>query len=394
MQYLVKAISGNDAIVSLSVDALDEAAAANYAKSQGYSVLNVSRRASWRLAGSTRAGKFSTLQFSQELLALLSAGLSLVEALQALQKRKRQGEGVIEGILAALSEGQALSGAISRFPQHFSPLYVASIQTSERTGDLQEALGRFIDYQSEMDRLRKRVISACMYPALLTGVGALVILFLLFYVVPRFSRVYQGFGGELPFFSQVLVAMGDFTSEYGSLIGLALFALAFAAAVLLNSPAVRHRIGSRLRNLPGIAENLYLYELTRLYRTLGMLLKAGVPITRASRMATALLAEDTREKLERANKLISEGRGIASAMEEASLTTPIAAGMLAVGERTGDMGRIMERVAQFHEEELSRWIEDFSRLFEPLLMLALGLAVGTVVVLMYMPIFELATIIQ
>jgi general secretion pathway protein F len=125
-----------------------------------------------------------------------------------------------------------------------------------------------------------------------------------------------------------------------------------------------------------------------------MLLKAGVPITRASRMTTALLGEDSRRGLERATKLISEGKGIASAMEEANLTTPIAAGMLAVGERTGDMGRIMERIAQFHEEELSRWLEDFSKLFEPLLMLALGLAVGTVVVLMYMPIFELATIVQ
>lgn len=394
MRYLVKAINGKDAIVSLSVDALDSAAAATHAQSRGYSVLNVSRHASWRLAGSTRAGKFSTLQFSQELLALLSAGLSLIEALQALLKRKRQSEGVIEGVLAALSEGQALSGAISRFPQHFSPLYIASIQTSERTGDLQEALHRFIDYQEQMDRLRKRVISACMYPALLTGIGALVILFLLFYVVPRFSRVYQGFGGELPFFSQFLVAMGGFTSEYGPLIGLALLALAIAAAILLNSPAVRHRFSGRLRNLPGIAENLYLYELTRLYRTLGMLLKAGVPITRASRMAAVLLGEDTREKLERATKLISEGRGISSAMDEAGLTTPIAAGMLAVGERTGDMGRIMERIAHFHEEELSRWIEDFSKLFEPLLMLALGLTVGVVVVLMYMPIFELATIIQ
>lgn len=394
MQYLVKAIGGKDAIVSLSVDALDEAAAVSFANSQGYSVLNVSRRAPWRLAGATRAGRFSALQFSQELLALLSAGLSLIEALEALQKRKRQSGGVIEGILAALSEGQALSGAIARFPRHFSPLYVASIQTSERTGDLQEALRRFIDYQGEMGRVRKRVISACMYPALLTGVGALVILFLLFYVVPRFSRVYQGFGGELPFFSQVLVAMGGFTADYGSLIGLALFALAIAAAVLINSPDVRARIEGQLRKLPGIAENLFLYELTRLYRTLGMLLKAGVPITRASRMAISLLAQDTRGKLERANKLVSEGRGIASAMEEAGLTTPIAAGMLAVGERTGDMGRIMERVAQFHEEELSRWIEDFSRLFEPLLMLALGLIVGAVVVLMYMPIFELATIIQ
>lgn len=394
MQYLVKAVRGKDTLVSLDVDAVDESAAAGHARSQGLAVLNVARRGTWRITRSAHAGKFSTLVFSQELLALLSAGLSLIEALQALQKRKRQSEGVIEGIVAALSEGQSLSSAISRFPKHFPPLYVASIQTSERTGDLQEALRRFVDYQEQMDRLRKRLVSACMYPALLSGVGVLVILFLLIYVVPRFSRVYQGFGGELPFFSKVLVAMGGFTSDFGWLIGLALLALAIVAGVLLNSPAVRGRIVERFRSLPGIAENLHLYELTRLYRTLGMLLKAGVPITRASRMATALLALETRGKLEKAIKLVSEGRGIASAMEEAGLTTPIAAGMLAVGERTGDMGRIMERVAQFHEEDLSRWLEDFSKLFEPLLMLALGLIVGAVVVLMYMPIFELATIIQ
>lgn len=394
MQYFVKAVRGKDTLVSLNVDAVDEVAAVSCVKAQGYSVLDISRRASWPLFQSPRAGKFSTLLFSQELLALLSAGLSLIEALQALNKRKRQTQGVIEGIVAALSEGHSLSGAMSRFPQHFSPLYIASIQTSERTGDLQEAMRRFVDYQEQMDRLRKRLVSACMYPALLTGVGILVILFLLCYVVPRFSRVYQGFAGELPFFSKALVAIGGFTADYGWLIGLVLLALAIAGAVLLNTPAVRGRIVGWLRSLPGIADNLHLYELTRLYRTLGMLLKAGVPITRASKMATALLAENTRSNLEKANRLVSEGRGIASAMEEAGLTTPIAAGMLAVGERTGDMGRIMERVARFHEEELSRWLEDFSKLFEPLLMLALGLIVGAVVVLMYMPIFELATIIQ
>jgi general secretion pathway protein F len=163
---------------------------------------------------------------------------------------------------------------------------------------------------------------------------------------------------------------------------------------LLNTQDVRRRVANWVRSLPGIAENLHLYELTRLYRSLGMLLKAGVPVTRASRMTTALLGEVARGNLETAISLVSEGRGIASAMEEAGLTTPIAAGMLAVGERTGDMGGIMERIAQFHEEELLRWLEDFSKLFEPLLMLALGLAVGGVVVLMYMPIFELATIIQ
>ena len=394
MQYFVKAVRGRDEFVSLDVDAVDEVAAASYAQSQGYSVLKVTKRAIWPLATPSGSGKFSTLLFSQEILALLSAGLSLIEALQALAKRKRQARGVVEGIVAALSEGQSLSGAISRFPQHFSPLYIATIQTSERTGDLQEALRRFIDYQEQMDRIRKRLVSACMYPALLTGVGVLVILFLLLYVVPRFSKVYQGFAGELPFFSKALIVIGSLASEYGLQIALALLALTLGLGVLLNMPAVRSRIGGWFRSLPWLAENLHLYELTRLYRTLGMLLKAGIPITRASRMAAALLGENTRNHLEKATRLVSEGRGIASAMEDAGLTTPIAAGMLAVGERTGDMGRIMERVAQFHEEELSRWLEDFSKLFEPLLMLTLGLIVGAVVVLMYMPIFELATIVQ
>jgi general secretion pathway protein F len=394
MQYLIKAVSGKDTVLSLDVEAVSETAAASYVQSQGYAVLNVSKRAAWPLTEQVRAPKFSALLFSQELLALLSAGLSLMEALQALNKRKPRTQGVIEGIVAALSEGQSFSSAVSRFPQHFPPLYVASIQTSERTGDLQEALRRFIDYQEQLDRLRKRLVSACMYPALLTGVGILVILFLLFYVVPRFSKVYQGFAGELPFFSKALVAIGAFTSDYGWALGLALLLFAAAAAALLGTAAVRGTVRGRLRSLPRIAAKLHLYELTRLYRTLGMLLRAGVPITRASRMATALLGEDARRSLENATKLISEGRGITLAMEETQLTTPIAAGMLAVGERTGNMGQIMERVAQFHEEELSRWLEDFSKLFEPLLMLALGLIVGGVVVLMYMPIFELATIIQ
>jgi general secretion pathway protein F len=394
MQYLIKAVSGKDTVLSLDVEAVSETAAASYVQSQGYAVLNVSKRAAWPLTEQVRAPKFSALLFSQELLALLSAGLSLMEALQALNKRKPRTQGVIEGIVAALSEGQSFSSAVSRFPQHFPPLYVASIQTSERTGDLQEALRRFIDYQEQLDRLRKRLVSACMYPALLTGVGILVILFLLFYVVPRFSKVYQGFAGELPFFSQALVAVGTFASDYGWALGLALLLFAAAAAALLGTAAVRGTVRGRLRSLPRIAAKLHLYELTRLYRTLGMLLRAGVPITRASRMATALLGEDARRSLENATKLISEGRGITLAMEETQLTTPIAAGMLAVGERTGNMGQIMERVAQFHEEELSRWLEDFSKLFEPLLMLALGLIVGGVVVLMYMPIFELATIIQ
>jgi general secretion pathway protein F len=115
---------------------------------------------------------------------------------------------------------------------------------------------------------------------------------------------------------------------------------------------------------------------------------------RAVRMVTALMTQDGRARLTRAGVLISEGRSISAAFGETELTTSVAERMLVVGERTGDMGRMMERIAEFHEEDLSRWLDRFGKLFEPALMLAIGLVVGTIVVLMYMPIFELATAVQ
>jgi general secretion pathway protein F len=219
-------------------------------------------------------------------------------------------------------------------------------------------------------------------------------MFLLFYVVPRFSKVYESFSGELPFFSKLLIAVGSAVTHYGWILLVAIPALLISIIFLLTQSQYQEKIRGWLNKLPIIAENLRLYELSRLYRTLGMLLKGGVPITRAAGMATSLLKENARNRLSQANSLITQGSSISSAMEEAGLTTPIASRMLIVGERTGNMGQMMERIAEFHEDDLSRWLEEFGKLFEPILMLGIGLVVGTIVVLMYMPIFELATSIQ
>ena len=394
MTYLVKALRG-DEVVSLVVDAENEAGAEQYALGQGYSVLGIRRN--WAVPGASRkrGGRFSALLFSQELLALLVAGLSVVEALQALKsKRRYASDGVVDGIAKALNEGQPLSAAVSRNSQHFSSLYVATLQASERTGSLQEALRRYVDYQEQMDRIRKKLLSACMYPALLTLVGAGVVLFLLFYVVPRFSKVYASFSGELPYFSKLLLAVGGFIDAHGSMLLAAAASGGIVIAMAARTPAARRHLAWALRAFPAIAENVRLYEITRLYRTLGMLLKAGIPVTQAMHMLEPLLSLVAREKLNRAHHSITEGRSISAAMTDADLITPIGERMLLVGEKTGNMGHMMERLAVFHEEDLARWIEDFSKLFEPVLMLILGIVVGAIVVLMYMPIFELATAVQ
>jgi general secretion pathway protein F len=137
-----------------------------------------------------------------------------------------------------------------------------------------------------------------------------------------------------------------------------------------------------------------IYQLTRFYRTLGMLLKGGTPIGQALKMVSELLQPGLRQQLQGAAAKINEGRSISYAMEAHRLTTQVALRMLRVGERTGQMGEMMDRIANFHDEEMARWVEWFTRLFEPLLMAIIGMVIGLIVVLMYLPIFDLAGSLQ
>lgn len=393
MSYVVTALKDSDDVISLPFDADSEAQAAEQARRQGYIVLGVKRRMAMRRAA--RRTRFSAGLFSQELLALLAAGLTLVEAIEALSRKRQYAEELVVGdLLQALKQGHSFSNAIGRHPVHFTSLYVATVQASERTGSLQEALARYVAWLEQITQLRKRIASASLYPALLALVGTLVILFLLFYVIPRFATVYESFAGTLPFFSRALIGFGRFIADYGGLVGLVLVAVVVALTIAARSPSARLAFAGTINRMPWIAESLRLYELTRLYRTFGMLLKAGLPVLRATDMLAPLLSMGTRNRLAAARRRIAEGQALSTAMTDAGLVTPIAERFLRVGERTGNMGEMMERLAAFHDDELARSIQDFARLFEPVLMLMLGLIVGAIVVLMYLPIFELATAVQ
>ncbi len=146
----------------------------------------------------------------------------------------------------------------------------------------------------------------------------------------------------------------------------------------------------RVWRLPVLGERMKTYQLARLYRTAGMLMRAGIPAVRALEMVQDLLASHLRPQLARARSLIEEGHAMSAALGAAGLATPVAARMMSVGERSGDMGRMLGEIARFHDDEVARFIDWFTRAFEPVLMAVLGVAIGLVVVLMYMPIFELA----
>jgi general secretion pathway protein F len=396
MKFEIKAVLTPGSVVALTLDAVDERDAKAQAGAQGYSVLTVRAKQSWQAWIKPRRSRFPLMLFSQELLALLNAGLTVVEGIETLAANEARPESkkTLQQIVTHLYEGRSLSYALQSFPAVFPPLYVSTVRASEKTGDLSEALTRYIEYQTQVDVVRKKVVSASIYPVLLIGAGGLVTMFLMAYVVPRFSRIYEDIGTNLPLMSRLLLRWGKLLQSNGPSV-LAVLVLAVAGFVyLVSRPATRNWMMQTLWKLPAAGERMRIYQLARFYRTLGMLLSGGTPIGPALKMVSDLLQPELRRHLQGAAKNITEGRTISYSMETHGLTTPVSLRMLQVGERTGEMGEMMERIGAFYDEEMARWVEWFTRLFEPLLMAVIGVVIGLIVVLMYLPIFDLAGSLQ
>lgn len=395
MKFELKVARGTE-VQSLTLEASNGLQAQLQAESQGYSVLGLKQLGTAGIGTRLRKPRFNLMLFSQELLSLLDSGLSLVEAIEALAEKEGHAESrtLLKQILALLYEGLPLSGALEKFPATFPPLYVALIRSSERTGDMVQALGRHVTYQGQIDAVKKKITTASIYPVLLIAVGGLVMLFLLGYVVPRFSAIYESAGDNLPWMSQLLLGWGRLLHEHGQLALLASVIVLALLAIVLSRPMVRHTLLQQLWKIPALGETMRIYQLARFYRTLGMLLQGGIPLVTGMQMVASLLQPSLRHQLQLAEHDIREGKPLSNAMEEHGMTTSVALRMLRVGERTGRMGEMMERIGSFYDEEIARAVDWFTRLLEPLLMVVIGLIIGIVVVLMYMPIFDLAGSIQ
>ncbi|TXI20738.1 MAG: type II secretion system F family protein [Nitrosomonas sp.] len=390
MRYEVKAVLSGQGTVHLELEANSEEEARLQVTEQGGMVLSVRRSFSgFSLKSNTH---FPLVHFSQELLSLQTAGLSLVESIETLLEKEQDtgNRKIIQNILDRLYEGITFSQTLEEHPRAFPPLYIATIRASERTGDLPEALTRFISYQTQMDFVRKKLVGASIYPVLLLVVGFLVSIFLLVFVVPKFSAIYDDMGSELPWLSLLLIKWGHFVDERGWELAIATGTVISMIVYFVTRPTFRANLLRLLWRIPAVGEHMRVYQLARFYKTLGMLLRGGIPITQALQMVSGLLQSHFRPKVEAAAKHIREGKTISNAMEQEGLTTAVGNRMLRVGERTGQMGDMMERIGNFHDEEIARWVEWTTKLIEPLLMAIIGIVIGGIIILMYMPIFELA----
>lgn len=389
------------AVRTLQLSAADAAAARAQANQQGLQVLgcmpSAARRerfADWLAIASRQ--RLDVAALSQDLASLLGAGLSVLEALRTLAASEAQParRAVLLNVAKRVSDGLPLSAALSGDAAHLPQLLIATVSASEQTGDLATALTRYGEHQQRVRALRSKVIGAAVYPMLLLGLGTLVVIFLLGVVVPKFAVLIESTRRELPWSSQLLMAWGRLVAAHATAAGIGAL-LAMLAAIA----GLRHLLhtGARARwiqSIPLIGPGIRLFRHSQLYRTTGMLVKGGIATPRALQLAANLLGDGDRTRLAQAVARIHEGRSLSDALREAGLADPVATSMLAVAERTGAMAEMLERIAAFHESRLQSAIELISRLFEPALMILIGLVIGAIVVLMYLPIFDLASTLQ
>jgi len=393
--FLIQGLTIEGQLVQRSLIAHSTEEAVRLAQHEGLHVISSEAQGN-SLSWSFAKPRFDLTLFTHELMALLSAGLSLIEALETLAERQgaAQEHLVLQELIRAMYEGLSFSQALAQFPAIFPQLFVATVSASEQTGEIIDALGRYLRYQAQVGLIRQKIISAGLYPALLLTVGLAVGLFLLCYLVPRFSHVYENLDTELPLASRLLMQWGMFASQHTLAVTLGIVGSLGFLVVMVKRPEVQQAFLRLLYKNRWLGQQLQLMQLSRFYRSLSLLLRGGIPVIKGLQMTESLLPDSMRPQLQAAISTVSAGQSLSYGLQQAQLTTAVALRLLRAGERNGQVAEMLEQIASFHEHEVGRWIDGFTRLFEPLLMLFIGLLIGGIVILLYLPIFELASSVQ
>lgn len=342
------------------------------------------------------ADRIDEEQFAHDLSLMLRSGLSLVEALRTLGEQGN-GAATIRATLGALQHGETLSRAMQATGAFGVPL-LACARASELTGDLGDSLQRFAANAVRLRTLRSRLVSACVYPALLVGVTFLVVLFLLIYVVPRFALVLDNSAQDIAPLSRLLIDVGKTLHGVQGPIWLGLaFAVATIGWIVWRETRAGRLAAWLLEQavrLPWMRPYVRSFGLSQLARSGAMLIRSGIPALKALGMCRELVAAKDRMALDSALACAATGVPLARALHDATLLDSLTWRVLRVSEATGQLHAALDRVADVYDAQLERGLERLGRLIEPILMLAIGTVVGGIVVLMYVPIFQMASSIR
>ncbi len=336
------------------------------------------------------------LVFNQELATLLKAGMPLVQSLDILRVRLANPvfKAVLDDVHEKVRAGTALSDAFTAHGELFPSVYTASLMAGERSGNLDAVLRRFVAYSKVIDTVRSKTISAMVYPAILVGLAIVLVGIIAIKVVPTFSDFYASFGSELPFSTRVIIGMSDLVRTQAWLL-IAIVAIGgLSFMTWIRQPGQQARLDRWLLRLPTVGPAMHKFATSQLARTLATLLGGGIPLVNALDIASRSTGNRyLGAELGIVAQKVREGQGFAATLLERRTVPDVAIKMIEVGESTGALQEMLNSLADFYDEEIETAVARFVTLIEPALLVIMGIVIASVVLALYMPIFQLTSVL-
>jgi type IV pilus assembly protein PilC len=350
-----------------------------------------------RLPSRSRIPTAEFLVFNQELATLLKAGMPLVQSLDLLKRRVASPtfKGVLDDVHEKVRSGTALSDAFAAHGTLFPSVYTASLLAGERSGGLDTVLRRFVEYTKIIATVKRKTVSALVYPAILVTLALILVGIIVLKVVPAFSDFYSSFNAELPLLTRIIVQLSTVVREQFLVVGAIAVGLVAGFVVWLRQPGQQARLDRAMLRVPLLGEVARKFATSQMARTLATLLGGGLPLVNALDIAARSIGNRfMANELEVVASRVREGESLAGALERRGVFPDVAVKMAEVGESTGSLQDMLNTVADFYDEEISTNMERFVTLVEPTLLVMMGIVIAGLLLALYMPLFQLSSVLS
>jgi general secretion pathway protein F len=395
MQYQVRYLQLGDTEVRQElIDSPDEHSARGSLQALGHTVLSIRKNTEWKVRRNGVRSNVSYSQFCREIRTLILAGMTVVEAVETIGARERmesQNQGLSTMLLQRLQQGLSLSAALHQMP-NVPPVLIAAVRAGERTSNLAQSLDDYLRFDQLVSQLRSKIVSAAIYPALVTALGTGISLFLLLVVIPDFSSMYVNLRGSASGTMGFTIQVSEFVAQHKAELVTGLVLAGAGLTLWIYSGDAKRSALEVCAKMPWIRNRMQDFQLAMMYQALALLLKGGYPMTQALEVAAqSALSERLSHALARARARIEAGSAVSQSLGAEGLCDEVGRRLMFAAERNGDFHLVADVVSRMHGERFETFVERVSRIAEPVLLLAVALLVGGIVVMMYLPVFDLGT---
>jgi type IV pilus assembly protein PilC len=402
MEFRCRLASPNGEVVEGTYVADTEARLRHELEEKGLFILSLQPKGaiaglSLRLPQRSKVNTREFLVFNQELATLLKAGMPLVQSLDLLKGRVTTPmfRAVLDDVHEKVRSGTALSEAFGSHEDLFPRVYTASLLAGERSGNLETVLRRYVEYAKVIGTMKRKTISALIYPAILIALSLGLVNIIVLKVVPAFADYYAGFGADLPFATRVIVTTSEILRTYFFVIAIASVAAVAAAVAWMRQPGQKARAHHLMLGIPMLGEVARKFATSQMARTLATLLGGGLPLVNALDISAKSIGNQfMASQLEVVAARVREGESFARALEARGAFPEVAVKMAEVGESTGALQEMLNTVADFYDEEIATNMERFVTLVEPILLVIMGVVIAGLLLALYMPLFQLSSVLS